>query len=232
MNRNATGWRCHYVRATARLANRQDVTLSRTQTDGKSPIVTSEWLAHKIGDGLKALSGPRQLATLGKLSLCLLLTLVVGCQSDQGIIRGQSANGSGLRRMSRSLLGQRAAYRPVSFQGPPAYGYAPQDGHTPQAVPPCGPQSAIPQDPSHAPAASTPMNQSIPAYSDNGGAYCPKGSLGNSYGGVSTWWRPTHHHTYSYRPPKNLVYPPENQPAAIVQYPYYTVKGPTDFFYK
>lgn len=45
-------------------------------------------------------------------------------------------------------------------------------------------------------------------------------------------WRPTHHHTWEYHAPKNLVYPPANQQPAVVQYPYYTVKGPTDFFYK
>lgn len=45
-------------------------------------------------------------------------------------------------------------------------------------------------------------------------------------------WRPTHHHTWEYHQPKGLVYPPANQPPAAVQYPYYTVKGPTDFFYK
>lgn len=44
-------------------------------------------------------------------------------------------------------------------------------------------------------------------------------------------WRPTHHHTYEYHAPKNLVYPPANQQPGVVQYPYYTVKGPTDFFY-
>ena len=43
-------------------------------------------------------------------------------------------------------------------------------------------------------------------------------------------WQPTHYHTFEYKRPKNLVYPPANQPAAIVQYPYYTVKGPSDFF--
>ncbi len=43
---------------------------------------------------------------------------------------------------------------------------------------------------------------------------------------------PKHHHTFDYRQPKNLVYPPQNQPAAVVVYPYYTCKGPSDFFMK
>ena len=33
-----------------------------------------------------------------------------------------------------------------------------------------------------------------------------------------------------YRVPKNLVYPPEGQMPGIVQYPYYTCKGPDCFF--
>lgn len=45
-------------------------------------------------------------------------------------------------------------------------------------------------------------------------------------------WRPTHHHTSTYKAPQNLQYPPQNQKPAVYQYPYYTVKGPTDFFYK
>ena len=35
---------------------------------------------------------------------------------------------------------------------------------------------------------------------------------------------------YRYRAPKDLVYPPANQPAGVVVYPYYTLKGPDDFF--
>jgi len=45
-------------------------------------------------------------------------------------------------------------------------------------------------------------------------------------------WRPTHRHFYTYDAPKNLVYPPQNTPAAMVQYPYYTCKAPDDFFMK
>lgn len=35
---------------------------------------------------------------------------------------------------------------------------------------------------------------------------------------------------YRYKAPKDLKYPPANQPAGVVVYPYYTVKGPDDFF--
>jgi len=41
-----------------------------------------------------------------------------------------------------------------------------------------------------------------------------------------------HHHTFEYKAPEGLRYPPANQPPAVVQYPYYTLRGPTDFFQK
>ena len=41
---------------------------------------------------------------------------------------------------------------------------------------------------------------------------------------------PEHHFTYAYMRPKNLQYPPPQVPGGIVVYPYYTLKGPSDFF--
>ncbi len=41
-----------------------------------------------------------------------------------------------------------------------------------------------------------------------------------------------HYHTFEYKTPENLSYPAANQPPAVVQYPYYTLRGPTDFFQK
>lgn len=43
---------------------------------------------------------------------------------------------------------------------------------------------------------------------------------------------PDHYATYSYKWPQNLVYPSPVLPAGVVQYPYYTLRGPTDWFYK
>jgi hypothetical protein len=43
---------------------------------------------------------------------------------------------------------------------------------------------------------------------------------------------PTHYQTYRYDWPQNMVYPPNQVPAGMVQYPYYTLRGPTDFFMK
>ena len=41
---------------------------------------------------------------------------------------------------------------------------------------------------------------------------------------------PDHHFTYSYHRPKNLKYPSPQVPAGAVVWPYYTLKGPSDFF--
>lgn len=59
---------------------------------------------------------------------------------------------------------------------------------------------------------------------------CGGGGCSHCSGGHEDGWYPTHYVWFDYVEPKNLVYPPTNQPAAVIQYPYYTVKGPTDFF--
>ena len=65
------------------------------------------------------------------------------------------------------------------------------------------------------------------------GLFAPGGYFNR--GGV---WTPQHVHNYSYNEPRNLLYPPNSNPAVpgqqgpmpVVQYPYYTTKGPDDFF--
>jgi hypothetical protein len=42
---------------------------------------------------------------------------------------------------------------------------------------------------------------------------------------------PRQYYRMRYVVPQGLQYPPENQPPAVVQYPYYTTKGPDCFFY-
>jgi hypothetical protein len=72
----------------------------------------------------------------------------------------------------------------------------------------------------------------IYTYGDAGGGYgdpsCPPNGKdkGPKYGG------PKHYTTYEYKWPNNLVYPQYGAPAGMVQYPYYTFRGPTDFFMK
>lgn len=41
---------------------------------------------------------------------------------------------------------------------------------------------------------------------------------------------PHHYQTYQYNWPQNMVYPQQGVPSGMVQYPYYTLRGPTDFF--
>jgi len=43
---------------------------------------------------------------------------------------------------------------------------------------------------------------------------------------------PVHRNFQTYHAPQNLMYPPENAQPAQVQFPYYTLRGPTDFFMK
>jgi len=59
---------------------------------------------------------------------------------------------------------------------------------------------------------------------------CPYCGSDHGHGGFG--WSPKQYHSFDYVIPRDLSYPPANQPAAIVQYPYYTLKGPDDFFLK
>ena len=80
-----------------------------------------------------------------------------------------------------------------------------------------------------------PMYYNGPAGSDSmayaNGQWRPEWSLHPNDCPENYAW-PTHHHTYDYRQPKDLTYPPQNQPAGVVVNPYYTCKGPSDFFMK
>ncbi|MFQ5730712.1 MAG: hypothetical protein ACE5KM_02035 [Planctomycetaceae bacterium] len=42
----------------------------------------------------------------------------------------------------------------------------------------------------------------------------------------------SHHYHWTYTPPQGLTYPPQNGPSGVVFYPYYTLRGPDDFFYQ
>jgi len=65
----------------------------------------------------------------------------------------------------------------------------------------------------------------------NNGAACPQGGCHRcgrgcgQHGGI-----PHHYQTYQYNWPENMVYPQQGVPSGMVQYPYYTLRGPTDFF--
>ncbi len=59
----------------------------------------------------------------------------------------------------------------------------------------------------------------------DGGYYCPPAT--DSQHGLRQ-----HRHWFTYDQPTDLRYPAANAPAPVVQYPYYTVKGPSDYFMK
>ena len=67
------------------------------------------------------------------------------------------------------------------------------------------------------------------------GGTCPHGVHGGgcqSCGNGPDWY-PKHHRTYSYSVPNDLSYPAQSGAGAVggaVVYPYYTHKGPSDFF--
>lgn len=68
-----------------------------------------------------------------------------------------------------------------------------------------------------------------------GSGGCPHCQYGNSCppsGCKHCKSHPKHYTTYDFKWPENLVYPQYGAPAAAVQYPYYTFRGPTDFFMK
>jgi hypothetical protein len=61
-----------------------------------------------------------------------------------------------------------------------------------------------------------------------GGPGCPSG--GCPGGGCGPGGHPHHGYSFSYDRPNDLVYPPANVPGGAVVYPYYTLRGPSDFF--
>lgn len=60
-------------------------------------------------------------------------------------------------------------------------------------------------------------------FQDAGGA-CPPEAGGHGC--------PHNYNSYRYDWPQNSVYPTTGAPNAAIQYPYYTLRGPTDFFMK
>lgn len=62
---------------------------------------------------------------------------------------------------------------------------------------------------------------------------CPDGRCGHGRKNCFTMpFHPVHRNFHTYDVPKGLTYPQQNRPPASYQYPYYTTRGPTDFFMK
>lgn len=66
-----------------------------------------------------------------------------------------------------------------------------------------------------------------------GNGYCPGNGCYNPNELCNLPCHPVHRNSFTYNTPGGeLMYPPSPTPAAITQYPYYTLRGPTDFFMK
>ena len=62
---------------------------------------------------------------------------------------------------------------------------------------------------------------------------CQNGTCGhNPAECLNLPFHPVHRNFHTYDVPDNLCYPDTSVPPAMVQYPYYTFRGPTDFFMK
>jgi hypothetical protein len=66
----------------------------------------------------------------------------------------------------------------------------------------------------------------------NYGQSCPTGGCPRCGCGCGHGCFPHHYQTYQFDWPRNLVYPQQGVQSGMVQYPYYTLRGPTDFFMK
>jgi len=125
-----------------------------------------------------------------------------------------------------SSVASGAGYPLVRGQSPNGY------GPMPQAYPPsqqyAGPMVPAPQ---YAPNGVRPVGYETygsaqePYGSYDSSGYCPP--HGRVRGRVPREWN-----RFTYKTPKNLTYPGANQMPAVIQYPYYTCKGPDCFFYQ
>ena len=69
----------------------------------------------------------------------------------------------------------------------------------------------------------------------NSGRNCPPSGCHHCGLGLGLGYQngmPQHYQTQQFNWPQNMVYPQQGTPSGIVQYPYYTLRGPTDFFMK
>jgi len=123
------------------------------------------------------------------------------------------------------------ADRPI-FRGQSPNGYPPRYGQAQQYA---QPQYAPAQ---YAPNGVRPAGfRSQEGYAPQGGpAYEPYGSY-NSAEMCDPYCRlrgrvPPEWNRFVYKTPRNLTYPAPNQMPGVIQYPYYTCKGPDCFFYQ
>lgn len=172
----------------------------------------------------------------------LLLAASCGCSSAQTITRGQNPisdsavtpAGHGIHPAPHEAMVDHYRYTDVSRyevnENGQIVSYDPhQQMHAAattlaQNCPTCRPNPACPHCQGHPPHGQTcPMCQNSHASGHFSGT-------SNHISGTFDHNYPRHHFTYDYIRPKNLLYPPPQVPGGAVVYPYYTHKGPSDFF--
>jgi len=146
------------------------------------------------------------LAACGAITAC-------GCGSTANIVRGQSPaalqqasfgyNGPVHETMHEHYTGTDISHYTVDSG---AMGGSCPSGY---GCPPCG--------------------QGCPVGGCPGGA-CGHGHCGGCGNGQAACGGPHHGYSFAYEYPNDLSYPPSNVPGGAVVYPYYTHKGPSDFF--
>ena len=149
--------------------------------------------------------------TTGLLS-CLMMPLFVGCATSPSLIRGQNP------------------------AAPPA----------PAAIEDISPVSANTGEDLPFPFDKPPaqmMRTHIQQHAIGHPQYCPDcykagqrphwdGEKWCYNDGTVYWgWAPKHMYQHMYKIPRNMAYPQNPTPGAVTVYPYYTHKGPDDFFY-
>lgn len=157
---------------------------------------------------------------LNGLAVLSLVTMSVGCASSGPVVRSQSpeaAGNAGVEQVSFDYMHAKLHHdyqTSVNFQNMvPA----------PNNCPTCPPSQ-------YGMASSCPT-----CPPGSGGSYGYNGDCDNGCQADGMLcrcpWHPTHHHMFSYEEPKNLTYP-TSQMGSLIRYPYYTFKGPDDFFQK
>lgn len=147
--------------------------------------------------------------TTGLVS-CLLLSSFIGCAQSPGLVRGQDP--------------QVYADNSINPQDPGTW------VHSNNGMP-------FPYNNRLADQMQAQTNRGLPGYCPdcyrngeaphwNGSEWC------YNDGTVYNGWAPTHTYQHQYKVPRNLVYPEANAPGGVMVYPYYTHKGPDDFFAK
>ena len=162
----------------------------------------------------------------------LLLLACTGCSAQQSIIRGQNpSGGTGAIQQAFAEFGATDSNRiqPINYAAPvTATGW--NHGHgaygPPSHCPPAG-HGYCPPGHGHCPPGHCPPGHCMHGVLGHLCTICHP-LLGHLHGWP--WHRTTHSYSDRYNDPHEFVYPPAHQPPAVVQYPYYTLRGPTDFF--